>query len=72
MTGPQHYREAERLLRMASGDLPADAVAVTLAHADVHATLALAAETALTAGSDHARGIDVSAWEDIAGASRTP
>lgn len=60
MTGPEHYREAERLLaRLADEDvmqdakdtgISADAFAVVLSHtvaeAQVHATLALAAATA--------------------------
>lgn len=47
MSGPEHYREAERLLSipgLGSGDDPRDAIIV--AEAQVHATLALAAATA--------------------------
>jgi hypothetical protein len=44
MTGPEHYREAERLLGVA--EEPED---IRLAEAQVHATLALAAATALPA-----------------------
>ncbi|MET9055254.1 hypothetical protein ABZW50_29315 [Streptomyces bacillaris] len=45
MTGPEHYREAERLL--ANLDLcPREAEAKVIAEAQVHATLALAAVTA--------------------------
>lgn len=46
MNGPQHYVEAERLLALASlGDTdPRDVL--TVAAAQVHATLALAAATA--------------------------
>lgn len=44
MTGPEHYREAERLARLAQGQ-NYEAAAVTLADAQVHATLALAAAT---------------------------
>ena len=49
MTGPEHYREAERLLGDASR---ADGIIVmpnpqALAAAQVHATLALAAATAV-------------------------
>ncbi|MGW5647544.1 hypothetical protein [Saccharopolyspora sp. NPDC003762] len=40
MTGPEHYREAERLLRRGDPDY--------IAEAQVHATLALAAATAFT------------------------
>lgn len=45
MTGPEHYREAERLL--ANLDLcPREAEAKVIAEAQVHATLALTAATA--------------------------
>jgi hypothetical protein len=55
MTGPEHYREAERLLATAyednlttyEGENPA--AARNIAEAQVHATLALAAATALPA-----------------------
>lgn len=47
MTGPEHNREAERLLSIANGDDPRDALIV--ATAQVHATLALAAATAYPA-----------------------
>lgn len=55
MTGPEHYREAERLLkdahRFTYGDLNNPAVGVALAaEAQAHALLALAAATALPAG----------------------
>jgi hypothetical protein len=47
MTGPQHYREAERLLaesmRPDSYDYPAERANRYIAAAQVHATLALAA-----------------------------
>ena len=54
MTGPQHYREAERLLDLADdqargGHDHAEAMAV--ANAQVHATLALAAATALNSSA---------------------
>lgn len=50
MTGPEHYREAERCLDLAedqarSGHDHSEAMA--LVNAQVHATLALAAATAL-------------------------
>jgi len=60
MTGPEHYREAERLIAMARdqgggadrfGFLYREAhvtPAVILADAQVHATLALAAATGVT------------------------
>lgn len=43
--GPDHYREAERLLVLADG-LPPEAAGDFLAAAQVHATLALAAAVA--------------------------
>jgi hypothetical protein len=62
MNGPAHYREAERLIKQANSivdGFPSDAYAQTLAEAQVHATLALAAATAMNDGSD---GMDVSDW----------
>ena len=57
MTGPDHYAEAERLLALAerhsSGATYGPEWTLTLAAAQVHATLALAAATAGgTAGPD--------------------
>lgn len=50
MTGPEHYREAERLLgrgiNCGFGEEPDAAQVAYLAAAQVHATLALAAATA--------------------------
>ncbi|MGW2379270.1 hypothetical protein [Streptomyces sp. NPDC001658] len=80
MTGPEHYREAARLLNMAHsftyGD-GADPVtgAALAAEAQAHATLALAAATALTApvcsdtedGSGHETAEDYKAWKRAAG-----
>jgi hypothetical protein len=84
MTGPEHYRAAERLL--AGRTFPADVelhieerhtppTAEDIAAAQVHATLALAATTALTApvcsdtedGSGHATKADYDAWVAVAG-----
>ena len=58
MTGPEHYAEAERLLAVAdrhtSGVTYGPEWTLTLTAAHVHATLALAAATAVgTAGPDH-------------------
>lgn len=49
MTGPKHYREAERLLGQITdqGQMPWEVVQATCAAAQVHATLALAAAAAL-------------------------
>jgi len=66
-TGPEHYREAERLLteqvfRDRAGSTTTRSYQETVAAAQVHATLALAAATALgTAAADTA------AWRDAAG-----
>jgi hypothetical protein len=69
-TGPDHYREAERLLAVASqstettfeGHNPeADR---TIAEAQVHATLALTAATAMQAPVDDcAAGMTVEDWD---------
>ena len=48
MTGPEHYHEAENLLNHAAGDTEgSDIERYHVAAAQVHATLALAAATAL-------------------------
>ncbi|MFF6904558.1 hypothetical protein ACFY9Q_01280 [Streptomyces sp. NPDC012389] len=69
MTGPQHYREAERLLAEARHE-GADGVAYVrlenIAAAQVHATLALAAATAVDTGvnafRDDINSADVEEW----------
>ena len=66
MTGPEHYAEAERLLALAerhsSGATYGPEWTLTLAAAQVHATLALAAATAGgTAGPDSPAWADVTA-----------
>jgi len=65
MTGPEHYAEAERLLTLADrhtrGVTYAEEWTLTLTAAQVHATLALAAATAVgTAGPD------LHAWAGVA------
>lgn len=75
MTGPEHYQEAERLLDLASTTIPEDvpAQAAVTARAQVHATLALAAATALAAfdGSGmHAD--DFRAWDQTCGVNPGP
>lgn len=47
MTGPEHYREAERLLEQWRGEDERDLIPLDFAEAQVHATLALAAAMAL-------------------------
>jgi ABC-type uncharacterized transport system ATPase subunit len=68
MTGPEHYRKAEELLGQAEELLKSDEPAAgmwAVEQAHVHATLALAAATAL-------RDIDSEepAWVGIAGTTR--
>jgi len=49
MSGPEHFREAERLIKQANSipdGFPSDQYAQTIAEAQVHATLAHAAATA--------------------------
>lgn len=48
MTGPEHYREAERLIKVVSDHPGAAGPEPVLAAAQAHATLALAAATATT------------------------
>jgi hypothetical protein len=66
MTGPEHYREAERLLTEREFAFPSGretrSFEETMAAAQVHATLAAATATAL--GTSGAEG---QAWRDIAG-----
>lgn len=75
MTGPEHYKRAESLLdqlRRAHASMtervnPERAAAV-LAEAQVHATLALAAATALIEEKPRGGSFDAyRAWESVAG-----
>lgn len=72
MNGPEHYREAERLISDATdndGDISAtdEFVTATLAAAQVHATLALAAATALNDAEEGMALADNRAWKNAAG-----
>lgn len=75
MTGPEHYDRAEHLIRYAASTEKEERRMSALAEAQVHATLALAATTALTApvstdtedGSGHATKADYDAWVSVAG-----
>jgi hypothetical protein len=75
MTGPEHYLEAERLIAMARESHHADLYghesdaqsALILADAQVHATLAAAAATALSGERLEGR-----AWADVAGTRMAP
>lgn len=65
MNGPEHYREAERALasvRGHAGHLSAEEVAYSVAIAQVHATLALAAATAESHDPD---GLNVPDWSEV-------
>ena len=65
MTGPDHYRQAEELTAKAHdylGQGEGQSAAVWAAVAQIHATLALAAATAL--GTTAANG---RAWTEVAG-----
>jgi hypothetical protein len=65
MTGPEHYTEAERLIR---GPYANDTDAAdSLAEAQVHATLALAAATASAGGMS---GTAAQAWDKATGVER--
>jgi hypothetical protein len=68
MTGPEHYREAERLL-FQSQAIGQDGAgqAIVISAAQVHATLAVAAATALMAPADFTSVNDLQAWGDTAG-----
>lgn len=79
-TGPEHYREAEKLLRLCQIDRANDREAATypavedgvnsignaLAAAQVHATLALAAATALMAATGDCSPADEDGWKRVA------
>jgi hypothetical protein len=76
MTGPEHYREAERLIKGLKTDSGAvyveDGNEQVIALAQVHATLALAAATAMGAPVDGEAdsGLppqDAKAWNAVAG-----
>lgn len=73
MTGPEHYREAERLMAeirntRAHNDETNPAAALLLAEAQVHATLANAAAIAMSAAGEGGMSyIDFAAWDTVAG-----
>ena len=70
-TGPEHYRRAEDLLHQAY-DLPAGSGNEfgALIAAQVHATLALAAATALQTAGVHVAGVTSDAWTSAVGADQ--
>jgi hypothetical protein len=72
MTGPEHYREAETQLELAAGsEGGSHTERYALAAAQVHATLALVAATAMQApvdGSEPGMAVDeYRAWYSAAG-----
>ncbi|ARF62853.1 hypothetical protein B1H20_16755 [Streptomyces violaceoruber] len=72
MTGPEHYREAERRLLMAwEDDSTQERSTQLVAEAQVHATLALVAATAMQAAVDGFEpgmsGPEFAAWHKTAG-----
>jgi hypothetical protein len=72
MTGPEHYLEAERLLTEAAVEGGEGTYFVrpeNLTAAQVHATLAHAAATALISPSNSAA--ESNAWREVAGTSTT-
>jgi len=69
MTGPEHYREAEKLLAHADVAIDegySDRAGLMHAEAQVHATLALAAATALNDGNGGLPAADFATWKDAA------
>ncbi|MEU9323261.1 hypothetical protein AB0D91_05515 [Streptomyces canus] len=71
MTGPEHYREAERLLKVATKSPSGQQRVDCIAAAQVHATLAHAAAAAMSAPvEDDLAGFTVEdrdAWYAVAG-----
>ena len=68
MNGPNHYKEAERLIHRAGGSDP-ELASQYLAEAQVHATLALAAAT-LHSGrgggrDDNGSGASSDQWREV-------
>jgi hypothetical protein len=66
MNGPEHYREAERLLAAGTSGTPEDVLNRRIGRAQVHATLALAAATALNDGNVRAPIADCQEWVRVA------
>jgi len=75
VTGPEHYQEAENRLLMAwEDDRDPENVRHLVAEAQVHATLALAAATALNDNGTEADGggmplADFNQWRETVGAN---
>jgi hypothetical protein len=58
VTGPEHYQAAEMLLKASDQDRPDTDPAELISAAQVHATLALAAATAMPVG-------DFDEWREV-------
>lgn len=77
MTGPEHYRQAERLLAAVAGGIPGDVLAQSVLRAEMigraqaHATLAGAAAMgtygATLPGASTRSAADDEAWAAVAG-----
>jgi hypothetical protein len=78
MTGPEHYAEAERLIALARTDRQGlyahttDPYAKMLADAQIHATLALAAATALAVHGVREHIEDGQEWRKAAATKPNP
>lgn len=72
MNGPEHYREAEAHLASAAQNfLRGEDTSSALAAAQVHATLALTAATALIDETPRSDSFDTyRAWQDVAGTTQ--
>jgi hypothetical protein len=69
MTGPEHYCESERLLKVAAKSPSGEQRVDCLAAAQVHATLALAASTAIPTARTHLLA-EMKAWSEAAATKR--
>ena len=67
MTGPDHYREAERLMTEINPEWQDEYVTVNTRQAQVHALLALAAATALHGVTDQQQWFDAMGTRDTGG-----
>jgi hypothetical protein len=75
MTGPQHYQRAEQLIKQANAitdGFPSAAYEQALLEAQVHATLALAAATAMNDFNPNGDGIPAPDWAAWKAAAATP
>jgi len=66
MTGPEHYRKAEELLEGSLQGLSEQEIA----RAQAHATLALAAATAMVGYDEDDVEVNGAAWRNVCGVQR--